>query len=417
MTAAHRIFAILIGLSPVVMVFGRGVLGLVLLATLVSAIWALRPGFIDTVRAVFARIVPTVWPLLIMLAFWALSSALSDDPSAAFEVLIRYPFLFAALFLILCASTHPGYDPRLTATLVIWGVIAASLIGIWAETVDYDILYILRPDHIGRTISPVVLLAFKSSLALSIPVLVWWGVTGHRMAWVAAALALALIFGTEKFRGNAGLAGILGAVLVVALVMLATRIPKRGKAIVFSTAIIGAFGVLALFAWNLPEYPVPVGFEDNLPLPFIDAHRQAIWAFTWEQIGDHPWFGYGIDQIKNAPGAAVDVPWLFQAYLPAHPHNWILEITAETGLFGLGAMVFWLGVCSFLLVRLCFAANVDQRRAATCIVAVMAAYWCSSLFNFSAFSTWWNATGLLHLVFPGAVLLRSLMAEGSAARA
>ena len=78
--------------------------------------------------------------------------------------------------------------------------------------------------------------------------------------------------------------------------------------------------------------------------------------------------------------------------IPSHPPNWILEITAETGVFGVLSL---LGViaASFINMIQKFFQNGDN--AYLIAICISVGYWVSGLFNFSFWSAWWQMSYVL----------------------
>jgi O-antigen ligase len=78
--------------------------------------------------------------------------------------------------------------------------------------------------------------------------------------------------------------------------------------------------------------------------------------------------------------------------LPSHPHNWILEIFAETGIIGGTAMLFAV-VLQFAAMLRRYRTGGEGRMLAA--LAASAAFFVSGLFNFSFWSAWWQVFYIL----------------------
>ncbi|MBL4615150.1 MAG: O-antigen ligase family protein [Magnetovibrio sp.] len=126
----------------------------------------------------------------------------------------------------------------------------------------------------------------------------------------------------------------------------------------------------------------------------IDPHRQYIWKFALERFWDNPWVGNGIDQLNSLPGAKTLVPGLGKtAYvMPSHPHNWFLEILAETGLVGLLPMLIALGFVAWRLGR---RYHATQNKSDLTLLLLMTGFWTSALLSFSIWAVWWQLTFLI----------------------
>jgi glycosyltransferase involved in cell wall biosynthesis/O-antigen ligase len=242
--------------------------------------------------------------------------------------------------------------------------------------------------------------ALASALACLIPLLAWmaWTLPGWRRvaALLAAAASLAVILGTGS---RAAVAGSFAAMLV-SLAFLAARRPRlRLPILVACGVLIVAVVAFLLSFYGCSEKNIGTRFCADaeatgalgLPLWLVDFHRQHIWAFIIERIPDRPWFGYGLNGIAHIPGADHLVPGLTVAFVPSHPHNWILEILAETGIAGFVPALLIVGG---MIVRdaLAVLRNGCPRRAAR--LALLCAFWGSACFNFSIWAPWWGVSFL-----------------------
>jgi len=138
------------------------------------------------------------------------------------------------------------------------------------------------------------------------------------------------------------------------------------------------------------------GFEEDwyLPLWLVDYQRQSIWRFTAEIVEQNFWFGMGMNTINFAPGADTVIPNTINnlKMIPSHPHNWVLEIMAETGVFGLLSIFGAIGV-SIIHMIVKFFENDDN--AYLIAICMSVGYWASGLFNFSFWAAWWQMSFVL----------------------
>ena len=98
--------------------------------------------------------------------------------------------------------------------------------------------------------------------------------------------------------------------------------------------------------------------------------------------------------INYVPGAFDQIPGYGYIYIPAHPHNWVLEVLAETGVVGLAPLV---AVVAMMLARLIRDYLRSQDPAILAATAVSIGYWVSGLFNFSFWSAWWQVSFMILL--------------------
>ena len=138
------------------------------------------------------------------------------------------------------------------------------------------------------------------------------------------------------------------------------------------------------------------GFEGDwyLPLWLVDYQRQTIWRFAAEIVQQNFWFGMGMNTINFAPGADSVIPNTINnlKMIPSHPHNWVLEIMAETGVFGLLSIFVAIGV-SIIHMIVKFFENDDNAYLISICMSV--GYWASGLFNFSFWAAWWQMSFVL----------------------
>ncbi len=250
--------------------------------------------------------------------------------------------------------------------------------------------------------------ALASALACLVPLLAWlaWTMAGWRRvaSLLAIAAALTTILGTGS---RAAIAGSFAAILV-SLVFLAARHPRLRLPILVSCGALAAAVVAFLFSfYGCTTGHVGTHFCTDanatgalgLPLWLVDYHRQHIWSFIIDRISDHPWFGHGLNGIAHIPGADHLVPGLSVAFVPSHPHNWILEILAETGVVGFAPAAL---IVAGMLARdaLEILRTGSPRHAAR--LALLCAFWGSACFNFSIWAPWWGISFLFLTVIVSA---------------
>jgi O-antigen ligase len=260
-------------------------------------------------------------------------------------------FLFAAL-LSLLVTEYPLLSARELRALIFepilffWllaafrGSAALALAGFLAAAVFTSVAAIVQlPLGIGGTEAEGVRRAqawypSANHLALMLgrawPFLIAGALTESRGFWLAVVLvglALLLTFSTGGWLGS------LAGALVVLAVMKGRRFTVRLGAV--GVALLAGASTLAI-AGVLPE-------RLN-PLRQTGGFRVDLWQSSLEMIRDHPVLGIGLDNFayvyQQGYLRAVAEPNL------SHPHNWLLNMWLELGLFGLVAFVallviFW----------------------------------------------------------------------------
>ena len=379
--------AFFIGSAIPLMMFGRAVLqsalGLGLIGTLVLTFF---------ISGTFAKAAKAGDPvlrglLLLTIVLWIPGIFASVDWSRSFETWGRtFVFIGAAALMwsVLSNDTKARTVALKTLVDITLLMTVISVVGIWLWP---DLIKTLRnlEDHASRP--DLWLKSFGASSMCLFPVMIW---AGRRMsgrwkwaAYLSAILCIAVIFGTAN---RAAMAGLM-AMMIIGGFLLGLR-DKRTRLPI----LVGAPVIIALiFYWLLNFGPTFLNHPDAyLPTALVDPHRQMIWKFTVERAMDALWFGHGINTINFQPGAGFKGPTAPPPLIPSHPHNWMVEVFAETGLLGLVAAVATLLKLIIGLARSVLANRDPSDNFA--LLVLSAGFWSSALFNFSIWSTWWLLT-------------------------
>ena len=153
-----------------------------------------------------------------------------------------------------------------------------------------------------------------------------------------------------------------------------------------------------LFYKNLPskfDQNSVAKFEFKIPTNLIDHHRQFVWGFSIQKFIIKPLFGYGQDSSNFIDGSQVDIGSKYTGdmnFIPSHPHNFLIEILLETGIFG---------TISFILLIYIINARVwklhQSLKFKLHLIFLNSCFWGSSLVNFSFWLGWWQASYFLLL--------------------
>lgn len=276
--------------------------------------------------------------------------------------------------------------------------LAVALAGIYVHSPVYGLF---RGQGWAEVPSARLLKSYGSAVACLLPVWLWAGWRlGGTWRWVGLAclpLGVLLVFAVDS---RAGLVGLAAALVVGAGVIGLGRF--RAAFVSLVAALVLAATCLALAQLpimpspaTMDEAPVIERFADAPPASLLDPHRQAIWGFARDRSMESPWLGHGVHIASRLPGAGTVIPQFNQEFIPSHPHNWLLEVFLETGALGTVALL----VALVLLMARILAISPHDRGAGAAGAALFAAFWCSSFFNFSIWSSWWQVTFLLLLAF------------------
>ena len=331
--------------------------------------------------------------LLITALFWIPNITQSSDPVRSLEAGIR-TFLFiglAALFWAVLVENKLLHGLFCRAFIIAAGV--AILIALIAETVLPELYWFVhfkgwRDIPLGTSQK-----SFSALAVFMIPALLWIGFQLKR-GWIILAVTsligfIALVWLTYN---RAVIAGFV-AMILVAAVLVAWSARSRLIRIALPVGALVIF--IGVMIWLNITRQRP-GFEGDwfLPLWLVDYPRQSIWRFAFELVQQNFWFGMGINTINFAPGADAVIPNYANTLnlIPSHPHNWILEIAAETGVFGLLSLLGAIAVSFIHMIRK-FLQNGDW--AYLIAICISVGYWASGLFNFSFWSAWWQMSFVL----------------------
>lgn len=316
--------------------------------------------------------------------------------------------LFASVIIWATLSEHPQshrllWKSLILSALMISGVVTLSVLGspYLGPLSKYGMprLGQLLGGQLGSEVRPdMQFKAFAAAAMCLIPVVAWAGQRlGGSWRWwgyAYAPVALAVMVLTYN---RAAMAGFM-AMAMAGIVLLVLTKHRHAKALLVS-ALAAIAGAIAWISTRETEYfqaykaevlpGVPV--ETYLPTWLLDPHRQNIWKFVYQHFLDHPWVGNGIDQINKLPGATLAVPGLDSsaALVPSHPHNWALEILAETGVIGFVPVIVLLIAIAVKIARRYVRMEDD---ADLTLFVLMAGFWGSALFNFSIWAVWWQLT-------------------------
>ena len=153
-------------------------------------------------------------------------------------------------------------------------------------------------------------------------------------------LARGLLFGlvfVSTLLLSANQSAMVGLLVGIGVVTVVPYLPGRLQSVAL-WSLLGAFIVMPFLIALLAPAPQFVYELDNKIASLNAAPRFDIYKATIMDIATQPWFGYGRD------AARID-PFGFQFIeTEAHyPHNFILQIWLELGIFGLVLFVWFLG--------------------------------------------------------------------------
>jgi O-antigen ligase len=279
----------------------------------------------------------------------------------------------------------------LALRVLVAAAIAVGAFGVVALVALPEAIGWIRPRPVRTALdAEVALKGFANVMPCLAPLLVL-AAFRLRGAWRALALlALALGAGIVLGTGSrAALAGYAGAALAVVAVRFVLALAPRWRVAALLAALALAVAGAVIVVERLPKGEFAGPETLRLPASVVDGHRQVIWGFVVERGAERPLLGWGPGTSGRMPGAKRMVPHYNQQYVPAHPHNWLIQLFGETGLVGLGLALLALGLYVVGLAR-----RADRHPGgggAMAALALAGAFFVSNLANFSIWNVWWQA--------------------------
>jgi O-antigen ligase len=386
---SYQVPAFLIGAAFPLMLFGRSFLqgGLALAFIVVLIIEAHRGTLSIRSTGHFQSLQGMM--ILLLAVLWLPGLINSPDVSKSFITWIRTFFFISAAVLIKNYLSQRPQAWCACGKVLIGSLFVVSMIVLFALVPLGELIISLKKMPDVSPIEPPVFKAFGSIAMCLIPIVLLYGnkLGGHwtKAGFIVSILAVIIIFFLRSYSALVGACVMMG----ISAILVGVRHPRYR--IAPSIVLIAMITSMFYLSWNYesPYFNYP---DVYLPEWIIDPHRQIIWRYTFEQYLAAPWFGNGINTINLIPGAHEIIPGIEYEYIPSHPHNWILEIMAETGAFGLLACLLTLDA----FIRPHISGDRGFLKSGNlpslCIIALSSAFLTASLFNFSIWSSWWLLT-------------------------
>ncbi len=408
--------AILLGMSVPVIGIGKSVMAVVLLAAsaLVVAFFHREHGWwrlFTIMRSAFGLAVTLTF------VFWLASALGSDEIAKSVQTwaLTAFCVVMTVVF-YLQIQTRPEQLRVMQRSLLITAfiIVAYADFIILADTTPLQAIAVFFDKTLdaGLYFKP-----YSSVVICMLPIIVWIG-WRHRGVWryLAAGTGILMILNIIAYAfplwnitqetGYSALLGSAAAAIIIGLVFLCRPLPGKARRVFFVGFIALTLLATGVVFERLPVPPAPESSDQFAALPVIDWHRQVIWGFAYSQFFNSPVIGFGPNTINTVAGANDTIPGMNQEYIPSHPHNWLLEMMAETGVLGSVAIILLLLLLARHLLRLA----LESRAEGWAGLALMGAFWGSALTNFSIWATWWQLTFLLLIMMVLSSLARP---EGS----
>lgn len=382
--------AILIGLTAPIAVLGRAAMALTFVPGFLLLLgWVLRFEATNLWRS--ARKSSFLRIILVLTIVAASFLPFSIDLPRSAAVLARTSALVFGAWIVVWVLQREIILARGAWAGLGSGSAAASVYALASIHVIGHPIWPLDPGKPGPEGVALAFKAYSSVAALLAVLFVWRTISASswpsRLAWaVNAMLCLAVVVSNDADVSRSALIGIAVAATVALLVPLFGMLPNHASRWGASLTVVlvflcGFFLLCSILAEVVGENPVP----SVLPLGLLDAHRQIIWGFAWNLFMERPLQGWGLDTSNLTPGASNVVPGWNVEFIPAHTHNFVLELLVDAG-----------GVLSVLLLAAILFVALQQIReilrgqsSDLAALLVQAAFWSASFSNFSIWSFWW----------------------------
>ena len=392
----QKIFAVFTGICIPVFFFGKAFIAVAIGAGVLALLIKPRRLRLTESAGVFSY-APLGLLLIAVFVAWLPNVAVSPEPWKSFTTVSRSFALVFLAFLIWCGLRDDGELRRLCLRSLVLALILTIAFALFSKLVHSGFYWVIHHEPWQATEMKTELKPLAALAPLAIPLLllssrdetpVW------RLAAYSAAIGLLAVIIVASSR--ASVAGLLGC-MVFALIAVTFRHPGW-KSMIASAGFAGVTGAVFMWLKSTRAIPPQAG-EWPFPLWLIDYPRQATWQFTIDQVASFPWFGSGVNTINLVRGANEVIPLTNDThFIPSHPHNWALEILAETGAIGL---ILFVGLVGTALFHLFKRYRQSGDLAYISVIAISGGYLISGLFNFSFWAAWWQ---LAFLVFSAMTL-------------
>jgi len=391
---ALRVAAVSTGLVAPSVMEGRLVLAVIFgIAVIAAAVAYLPTTRVDDIVRRFRSPLPSAVTITMALWFVSLLAGINLEWSL-------FVWSSSAGLLIMAGLLHAAFErenwvePLLLRALVA-GSLAFAVAGTLA-TLIWPVL--LDPAGVRGIVSTQVARFALKGYGSLVPCLIFavlWA--GFRLGGGWRTLAVLYVgFGLEIVYladSKSGMLGLAISIMVLATIWVGLRLRRWMRRLFVAALIVAVGAVMTVIVMALPK---PLSTESvvyRIPSELVDRHRQVIWGFVVQNGAKAPIFGHGPGNARHLPLAKLGVAGAGR-HVPSHPHNWLIQIFAETGLVGLASL---LAVLFILLGRLVLAAGRGET-AGWAGIGVTAAFFGSWLVNFSFWAAWWQTAYLVLMV-------------------
>jgi O-antigen ligase len=294
-------------------------------------------------------------PLVLTLASFAISAALSSYPDVAARRLVLTVFtIFQASAILLLPYGREHFARLLTIAAII--VLAACYFGVafLPQLSIHQASDIAEPGLAGDWRG---FFTHKNGAGAGMVLLIFIGIyvyrTWNRLAGIFIAIfaGIFLYFTHSKSPEN----------LFPVILVISYLLPRARGRFLALTLIVGVPFLLNLLG---------VGSVMFSPIQNLVAHlmsdptytgRDVIWSFALDHVAQRPLFGFGFESFWGMPNLVADWNYLESwGYRASDAHNSYLNVAVTTGLTGLALSLWWIVAQPFGDYRRALARSAER---------------------------------------------------------
>lgn len=270
------------------------------------------------------------WLGFYLLLMLALSGNLwvAHYPQQAFTKWLQY-LAYSSAFPIIWLVLHQTPVERLTRWLA-WSGLLTGLILLLKLGYFYGFSPEFQPRYqLEERLLPMLL-----------PFLLYWAwyQQSRFPAWILSALLYGAGFAYIVI--SQGRTALL-AYIIASCVFAALVVGWNGRKIILWVLLLLSMGALLSGHFFFRDLQVENSWSDNLDR--FTSNRSIIWRQALQHPPDNPWLGWGMGHIRyHAEVLQVQVNGITDQY--KHLHNFILDVSYETGWLGLGSLLLFIGM-------------------------------------------------------------------------
>ena len=265
---------------------------------------------------------------------------------------IRDTLQYVVLFMCIYRAGYSETQQRLLGYAIVLGVLVGLAYGVLEvlqgtrNQLEFHSAGVVTQSSIYLGIAAV------TGIGFIIAALHGQGSGGWKL-WFWVAVTVAMIIGLFAM----GSRGSMIAFVIIVFLLLVIMKEKRlwyATAIVLVAAVASAIILPPSFQSSRPYTKLEQAVTQK-KMPAGDQERMHVWrvAMAHFKRGEHPWFGVGPKNFHFIDATAVALPEQLQpgGFRLTHAHNMFLNKLVEEGIFGLGALLLFLGLVAASLMR------------------------------------------------------------------